>query len=257
MGRGNIVVFDSGLGGISVLRELKKLMPQEHFRYFGDSALAPYGTRPTEQVRRLTLERIRQLSDADTKAVVIACNTATSAAIEELRRTYPKRIIIGIEPALKLAAERFPGGRILVMATHVTLREEKFARLMQRFSDTHEIGKVPCPGLVELIEQGCLRGPQILGLLHGYLDPWLDRRVDAVVLGCTHYPFAREAIRQVVGPEVCILDGGEGTARETRRRLLEAGLLAQTGAGSVELQNSLDSPQMLERARWLLDLKEI
>ena len=156
-----------------------------------------------------------------------------------------------------LAAERFPGGRILVMATNVTLREEKFARLMQRFSDTHEIGKVPCPGLVELIEQGCLRGAQILGLLHGYLDPWLDRRVDAVVLGCTHYPFAREAIRQVVGPEVCILDGGEGTARETRRRLLEAGLLAQTGAGSVELQNSLDSPQMLERARWLLDLKEI
>ena len=254
---GNIVVFDSGLGGISVLRELRRLLPREDFLYFGDSALAPYGTRSTEEVRNLTLQRIADLSDDQTKAVVIACNTATSAAIEALREKYPDRIVIGIEPALKLAAERFPGGKILVMATNVTLREEKFARLMQRFADTHEIIKVPCPGLVELIEAGQLQGEQIQSLLMQHLGGHLEKKPDAVVLGCTHYPFAKKAIRQIMGDEVCILDGGEGTARETRRRLEAAGLLRKSGTGSVTLRNSLQNDQMLARAEYLLELEEI
>lgn len=251
---GNIVVFDSGLGGISVLRELRKLLPREDFLYFGDSALAPYGTRPTEQVRQLTLQRIAELMSPDTKAVVIACNTATSAAVTQLREQYPDRIIIGIEPALKLAADAFPGGRILVMATNVTLREEKFERLTQRFAATHQIVKVPCPGLVELIEQGKLRGAELQSLLQGYLQPHLGQKPDAVVLGCTHYPFVRSAIAGIVGDDVCILDGGEGTARETRRRLEAAGLLNQTGIGSVELRNSLDDPRILELSRRFLEL---
>lgn len=254
---GNIVVFDSGLGGISVLRELRRLLPREDFLYFGDSALAPYGTRPTEQVRQLTLQHIAALSQPDTKAVVIACNTATSAAISQLRQRYPDRIIIGIEPALKLAAESFPGGRILVMATNVTLREEKFERLTQRFAATHQIIKVPCPGLVELIEQGKLEGPELQNLLQRCLSPHLAQKIDAVVLGCTHYPFVRSAIARIVGGEVCILDGGAGTARETRRRLEAAGLLADGGTGSVVLQNSLQTPQILALSRRLLELEEI
>ena len=183
---GKILVFDSGLGGLSVLRQLRRLMPQENFLYFGDSAFAPYGTRPTQQVRKLTLARIGEWMDGETKAVVIACNTATAAAIETLRQVYPRQIIIGVEPALKLAAERFPGGRILVMGTEVTLREQKFATLMERFTPTHQIVKVPCPGLVECIEQGQLEGPAVDAVLTRCLGPHLQQPVDAVVLGCTH-----------------------------------------------------------------------
>ena len=235
---GKILVFDSGLGGLSVLRQLRRLMPQENFLYFGDSAFAPYGTRPTQQVRKLTLARIGEWMDGETKAVVIACNTATAAAIETLRQVYPRQIIIGVEPALKLAAERFPGGRILVMGTEVTLREQKFATLMERFTPTHQIVKVPCPGLVECIEQGQLEGPA----------------VDAVVLGCTHYPFVRRQIARRVGADAAIFDGGEGTARETMRRLAQRGLLRQGGEGSVTLRNSRSTPEILALSQRLLDL---
>lgn len=254
---GKILVFDSGLGGLSVLRELRKLLPRENFLYFGDSALAPYGGRPTQQVRKLTLERIAQLLDAQTKAVVIACNTATAAAISTLRQIYPERIVIGVEPALKLAAERFPQGRILVMGTEVTLREQKFSQLMERFTPTHQIVKVPCPGLVEQIEQGRLHGPQIDTVLARCLRPHLAQPADAVVLGCTHYPFVRQAISRLVGSHVEIFDGGLGTARETQRRLATAGLLNQTGQGSVRIRNSLNTPEIIARSYSLLERESL
>ena len=126
-----IAVFDSGLGGISVLRELRRQLPQERFLYFGDSANAPYGTRPTEEIRALTLKNAERLFSMGAKALVLACNTATSAAVDELRARYPEKIIIGIEPALKPAVDRHPNGKILVMATEATLRERKFAALME------------------------------------------------------------------------------------------------------------------------------
>ena len=134
-----IAVFDSGLGGISVLRRLIQVLPEDNFLYFGDSANAPYGSRPTEEIRSLTLENAEQLFSRGAKALVVACNTATSAAIDTLRERYPNRIIIGIEPALKLAVSRHPNGRILVMATDATLREKKFATLMERFGEQCEI----------------------------------------------------------------------------------------------------------------------
>ena len=251
---GKILVFDSGLGGLSVLRQLRRLMPQENFLYFGDSAFAPYGTRPTQQVRKLTLARIGEWMDGETKAVVIACNTATAAAIETLRQVYPRQIIIGVEPALKLAAERFPGGRILVMGTEVTLREQKFATLMERFTPTHRIVKVTCPGLVECIEQGQLEGPAVDAVLTRCLGPHLQQPVDAVVLGCTHYPFVRRQIARCVGADAAIFDGGEGTARETMRRLAQRGLLRQGGEGSVTLRNSRSTPEILALSQRLLDL---
>ena len=247
-----IAVFDSGVGGISVLRQLRKAMPRERFLYFGDSANAPYGSRPTRQVRELTLAAAEKLyTQYPVKALVIACNTATSAAIRQLRETYPERIIIGIEPALKLAADRFPGGRIGVMATQVTLREEKFQRLAMRFREGRKIYPIPAPGLVELIEAGKRDEPETREFLTRLLAPYIGR-LDALVLGCTHYPFAAPAIARVLGDRVALMDGGDGTARETRRRLAEAGLL-RTGQGEVIIENSKDDKKLIKLSWELLD----
>ena len=245
-----IAVFDSGVGGISVLRHLKRLLPSERFLYFGDSANAPYGTKTKEQVRALTFAAAEMLMTQGIKALVVACNTATSAAINDLRKAYPELIIIGIEPALKLAADKFPGGSLGVMATPMTLREEKFAGLMERFRDSCEIYKIPAPGLVELIEAGKADSPETEELLKELFAPY--PRLDALVLGCTHYPFAAKAISQVLGHDTVLLDGGDGTARETKRRLTEAGLL-RTGEGSVTFQNSKNSPELLALSEQLLD----
>ena len=234
-----IAVFDSGVGGLSVLRHLKKLLPNERYIYYGDCANAPYGSRTTEEVRALTLAAAEKLVlENHIKALVVACNTATSAAIGDLRAKYPELIIIGIEPALKLAADTFPGGRIGVMATEVTLREEKFDALMHRFDATCKVEKIPAPGLVELIEAGQTDSEKTHRLLQKILVPYIGK-LDALVLGCTHYPFAAKAIARVLDPEVALLDGGEGTARETKRRLEEAGLLCDgTISGYVILENS-------------------
>lgn len=248
-----IGVFDSGVGGISVLRHLRRLMPQERYLYFGDSANAPYGSRSTQQVRKLTLDAAERLfRENRIKALVLACNTATAAAVEQLRQQYPDRIIIGIEPALKVAADHFPGGRVGVMATEVTLREEKFDHLLHRFDENCTVAKIPAPGLVELVEGGKADSPEAEALLTQILSPYLGK-LDALVLGCTHYPFAAKAISRVLGEQVTLLDGGEGTARETRRRLEERGLLAEPEQqGQVEIQNSAGNPRLIALCRQLL-----
>ena len=248
-----IGVFDSGVGGISVLRHLRRLMPQENYVYFGDSANAPYGSRSTEEVRRLTLAAAEKLvNEHRIKALVVACNTATAAAVTQLRRRYP--LVIGIEPALKVAADHFPGGRVGVMATAVTLREEKFDTLLHRFDENCAVAKIPAPGVVELVEAGKADSPEMETLLQSILGPYRGR-LDALVLGCTHYPFAAPVIARVLGPEVSLLDGGEGTARETRRRLAAANLLREGAApGTVVLENSRRSPEILELCRHLLAL---
>ena len=246
-----IAVFDSGVGGISVLRQLRKLMPQEKFLYFGDTANAPYGSRPTSQVRALTLAAAEKLRrEYPVKALVVACNTATAAAIEQLRAAYPDFIVIGIEPALKLAADHFPGGRIGVMATQVTLREEKFDHLLHRFDRECTVTKIPAPGLVELIESGRGDGPECEAFLRDLLGPHIGK-LDALVLGCTHYPFVQRTIAKVLGPDTQLLHGGAGTARETKRRLEKADLL-RTGEGEVILLESQGNPAKIELARRLL-----
>lgn len=247
-----IAVFDSGVGGISVLRHLRRLMPGERYLYFGDSANAPYGSRSTEEVRALTLAAAEKLmTEYPVKALVLACNTATAAAVKDLREKYPERIIIGIEPALKVAADHFPGGRVGVMATEVTLREEKFDSLLHRFDENCSVAKIPAPGLVELIEHGEGSSPETEELLRKILTPYVGK-LDALVLGCTHYPFAAKAISRVLGEEVILLDGGEGTARETRRRL-EAVDLLENGEGEVVITNSLDDPEILQLSYQLLN----
>ena len=245
-----IAVFDSGVGGISVLRQLCRELPQERFLYFGDSANAPYGNRSVEQVRQLTLDAAKMLMGRNVKALVVACNTATAAAIELLRQTYPDEIIIGIEPAVKLAAGRYPQGHIGVMATQVTLRQERFEDLIARHGGTAAVERIPAPGLVELIEQGKADSPETEELLTGILAPWLGK-LDALVLGCTHYPFVKKVISRILGTKTELLDGSLGTARETRRRLEEAGLL-ENGPGALILENSLPDPRLKELALSLL-----
>ena len=243
-----IAVFDSGVGGISVLRHLRRILPGERFLYFGDSANAPYGSRSTEEVRALTLAAAKKLtSEYPIKALVIACNTATAAAVKQVRASYPELIVIGIEPALKVAADHFPGGRIGVMATEVTLREEKFDLLLHRFDENCTITKIPAPGLVQLVEAGKVDCPETDALLHTILDGYVGK-LDAVVLGCTHYPFAARAISRVLGDGVKLLEGGDGTARETKRRLAQAGLLEE-GRGEVVITNSSPDPAMV-RLSW-------
>ncbi len=245
-----IAVFDSGLGGISVLRHLRRVMPQERFLYFGDSANAPYGTRTKEEVKALTFAAAEKLMGRGIKALVVACNTATSAAISDLRVAYPDLIVIGIEPALKLAADKFPQGAIGVMATPMTLREQKFAALMARYDGQNRVYKLPAPGLVELIESGKADSPEADALLKNLFAP-LPEKLDALVLGCTHYPFAADSLRRVLGENVALLDGGDGTARETRRRLREADLL-RSGSGELIIENSRGG-SLLALSRELLD----
>ena len=234
-----IAVFDSGMGGVSVLRELIKTMPEEDFYYFGDSKNAPYGTKSTEKVRELTIAHTEDFMKMGAKGVVIACNTATSAAVRVLRLMYPELPLVGIEPAVKPAAEKYPQGNILVMATPITIREEKLHHLIEKFGGHANVMPLACPGLMDFVEAGNIDSPELYGFLRDLLEPY-QKNLDAVVLGCTHYPFVRKVIERIVGDQVEIFDGGAGTAREMRRRLAVDGLLREaTGRqGKIEFHNS-------------------
>ena len=238
-----IAVFDSGVGGISVLRQLHAQMPNERYLYFGDSANAPYGSRSTQEIRDLVLHTAKLLISRGIKALVVACNTATAAAIDLLRQTYPELIIVGIEPALKPAARNFPGQTVGVLATPVTLREEKFQHLVALCRDQCQVIKLAAPGLSNLVEAGKADSPEAEALLHTLLDPWKGK-LSALVLGCTHYPFAANTIQKVAGAKVALLDGGAGTAAETRRRLAQADLLYD-GPGCILWENSAGDPYLL------------
>lgn len=245
-----IGVFDSGLGGISVLKELVALMPEERYLYFGDSANAPYGKRTTQQVRQLTLDAAARMMQRGLKALVVACNTATSAAICQLRETYPELVVVGIEPAVKLAAEQFPKGHIGVMATEVTLREEKLAHQLERFPEV-TVERIAAPGLVELIERGKQDSEETYALLSEALSPYVGK-LDALVLGCTHYPFARKQIAEIIGKRTLLFDGGAGTARQTMR-CLEQRDLRNRENGCIQMENSSGDPGMIARGMALLE----
>lgn len=248
-----IAVFDSGVGGISVLRKLLRVLPNERYLYFGDSANAPYGTRPREEVERLTLAAAEKLMARGVKAFVIACNTATSAAYEALRKKYPDTIVVGIEPALARAAELYPGGTVGVLATPRTLDGDRFRASKDRFENTVRVIPLPAPGLMELVEAEKGDSPQADELLRGILGPYVGK-LDAILLGCTHYPFAQNAISRVMGPDTELLDGAVLTAEETRRALTEHGLLYR-GPGEVVIENSMPGERMISLARRMAGLE--
>lgn len=220
-----IAVFDSGMGGISVLKELISVLPNENFIYFGDTANAPYGVKSADKVRELTFFVYERLKNEGIKAFVIACNTATSVAVASLREKYPNDIIIGVEPALKPAVRCCENPTVAVLATPLTLKEEKFAFLLEKFGTGAKVIPFACPGLVEFVERGEIEGDDLHRFLCELLSPLKEEKLDAVVLGCTHYPFVKAEISAILGESVQIFDGSLGTALNTRRRLEENGLI--------------------------------
>lgn len=249
-----IAVFDSGVGGISVLKELLKLLPNENFIYFGDSKNAPYGTKTPEQIKTLSRKNTDFLLSKGAKAIVIACNTATSVAADELRRLHPSIPIIGIEPAVKPAVLYKIHPTVIVMATPVTLSQDKFNELARRYDNAADIIALPCPDLVELIESGCVEGPEMDAFLAKLLAPFKYLKVDSVVLGCTHYPHIKDAISKAFDHKATIFDGGSGTARETKRRLEEIGMLNdQPQKGELHILNSLDTKEIMDLSYFLLN----
>lgn len=249
-----IGVFDSGVGGISVLGTLTKVMPNEDFIYFGDSANAPYGEKSAEKVREISHSVVEKLLDMGAKAIVIACNTATSAGAESLRKAYPDVPIIGMEPAVKPAALSGDHPTVLVMATPLTIRETKLRSLIDRYSEKADFIDVPCHGLVELIERGVTEGGEMDHLIESLLAPHVKgRKIDAAVLGCTHYIHARDAIKKALGKDTAIFDGALGTARETLHRLEAFDLVNPSAkAGSVDIFNSSNKNELLELSGKLL-----
>lgn len=248
-----IAVLDSGVGGISVLRELVRIMSQENYIYFGDSKNAPYGSKTKSEVLSLTRQNLAYLKERGIKALVIACNTATSAAAKALREENPDLIIVGIEPAIKPAAEICEKPRVLVMATELTLREEKFKSLVNRFSGKGEFIPLPCHGLVELIERGDLESAEIDEYFTKLFAPYKDQKIDGIVLGCTHYPHVKSMIAKHFPADVKIIDGGDGTARHTQRKLEESDLLSTSSErGDIKILNSSDNEEMIEISKNLL-----
>lgn len=241
-----IGVFDSGVGGISVLKELYMLMPNENYIYYGDSKNAPYGTKSDEEIEKLTRCAIKKLTDMNVKAVVIACNTATSVAAGKLRDILSIPVV-GIEPAVKPAASNHPGKKIIVMATPVTLRKEKFLHLMDSYKSDADIIPLPCPGLVELIERGNEAFAETAQYLKDLFKPFEGERIGAIVLGCTHYPHIADIIKNSFSYEVDIIDGGRGTAKETKRQLDALGALNENQTkGNIRFISSAESSSETE-----------
>ncbi len=241
-----IGVFDSGVGGIGTLAALRRELPQESFLFYGDTANAPYGTKSRDEVMSCVNRIMNHLLAQDVKAVVIACNTATAVAAAELRARYVLPII-GIEPALKPAHEMRWKGSILVMATPMTLKLEKFHALYERYGE----GAIPlpCPGLMELVEREA--DEEARRYLLELFAPYDLTKVDAVVLGCTHYVFLRPVLAQILPETVSVLDGNDGTARQLRRVLAARDLLSD-GQGSVQLETSGTPALVLPVMRRLL-----
>lgn len=217
-----IGVMDSGFGGVNVLATAARRLPDEDFIFLGDNLHAPYGDRTPEEVLRYTREAVHTLIELHCKAIVIACNTATSAAAATLRQTLTLPII-GMEPALKPASMLPNDGSVLVMATAMTLKLDKFHQLMDRYGKNAI--PVPCPGLVELIEAGEMDGPNIQAKLRELLSPYLQKPVKAIVLGCTHYVFLKRALTAYLPQGISLVDGNEGTARQLQKQLMLRNLL--------------------------------
>ena len=221
---GRIAVVDSGAGGLSVLSTLLRAIPEASFLYFGDTAYAPYGEKEEEWIRARTHAIARMLRALGASEIVLACNTMTAAAARSLRETDPAFPVIGMEPALKSAADA-GCKEVLVLATEVTLRLAKYHVLEEKWGAQTNVHSVPCPGLAGRIEQGNWDAPDLTEMLHSLIGEW-SGRVDGVVLGCTHYPFVKDRIRDILG-NVLFFDGRDGTARETKRRAEAAGILTK------------------------------
>jgi glutamate racemase len=246
MEKAPIGVFDSGVGGLTVLRELRLRLPQEDFLYVADQAHVPYGPRALEEVRRFSFGIAAFLIGHGAKLIVVACNTISSAALQPLRKAYPRLPFVGMEPAVKPAAEESTSGKIGVIATEATFQGELFASVVNRYGRGVQVITRTVPGLVERIEAGQVEGPELETLLRQRLQPLVDAGVDELVLGCTHYPFVIRALQNAVGPDMRIIDPSPAVARQTEQVLTDRLLLAAGGAGTAAAYTSGD-PEALRR----------
>lgn len=222
-----IGVFDSGLGGISVLHEIRHLLPAESLIYIADSAHVPYGEKSPEFIIQRSVAISEFLLAQPVKAIVVACNTATAAAVTELRQRWPELLIVGMEPAVKPAVQASHTGKIGVLATTGTLRSARFAALLERFASDVEVIMQPCPGLVELIETGQLESPATRALLSRYVEPLLRAGCDTLILGCTHYPLVKPLLQSLIPSHVQLIDTGAAVARRLQSELGKQGLLTE------------------------------
>jgi glutamate racemase len=244
--RAPIGIFDSGVGGLSVVGELRTVLPHEEFVYLADAAYCPYGDRPLEEIRGRSLDVARFLVRQDAKLIVVACNSASGAALETLRESLNVPIV-GMEPAVKPAALTTRNGRVGVLATAATLQAERFDRLMANYAGDVEVVPQPAPGLVELVERGTTTGAEARAVLEPLLEPLRAARVDTVVLGCTHYPFLRSEISDILGPGVAVIDTGAAVARQVERVLTERDAKHPDGSGDLRIFTTGD-PNRVARA---------
>lgn len=263
-----IAIFDSGVGGISVLRAIREQMPEESIIYFGDQGHVPYGSRSIDQIRNFSEAITRFLLEQDAKIIVVACNTASAAALKHLRERFPDTQFVGMEPAVKPAAEHTQTGKVGVLATPATFQGALYTSVVERFANGVELFQDTCPGLVQQIEQGKLTGNETRRILEDALRPMLEKNIDTVVLGCTHYPFVIPLIKQIVGENVRVIDPAPSVAKQAGR-LLEAGEMKNRfgSKGNITFYTSGDAsalksllPMLLgesgeaQKVEWLNDL---
>jgi glutamate racemase len=248
-----IGIFDSGVGGLSVLRAIREQMPEESLLYFGDQVHIPYGSRPMEQIRDFCEAITEFLLAQGAKIIVVACNTASAAALKHLRERFRDVQFVGMEPAVKPAAEQTQTGKVGVLATPATFQGELYASVVERFANGVELFQDTCNGLVQQIEQGNLEGADTRHILENALLPMLRRNIDTVVLGCTHYPFVIPLIQEIVGARVRVIDPAPAVARQTARLLEARGARNPSGSmGSLKLYTSGDPAALQSLSSTLL-----
>jgi len=237
-----IGIFDSGVGGLTVLAELARILPSGRFLYFADSGHAPYGEKSGKEILERSRAVTEWLIDRGARLLLVACNTATSSAIGVLRKGCDLPVV-GMEPALKPAVETAPPGTIAVLGTPFTIRERKYLGLLERYQRERKILSVPCPGLVELVERDRPGGPEIQKRLHRIIGDLPVSEISGVVLGCTHFVYLRPALRSLLGDGVRFYDGNAGTARQVMRMLQKKGLLNERAQGGdpCDLQITIDT----------------
>jgi glutamate racemase len=260
-------IFDSGVGGLSVLRAIRAQMPEEEVLYFGDQVHIPYGPRPMEQIRNFCEAITEFLLEKDAKIIVVACNTASAAALKYLRERFPDVQFVGMEPAVKPAAEHTSTGKVGVLATPATFQGALYASVVERFANGVELFQNTCTGLVQEIEQGNLDGKETRKILDHALLPMLEKNIDTVVLGCTHYPFVIPLVQEIVGEKVRVIDPAPAVAKQVKRLLEASGMKSQaTTRGEVRFYTSGEPaalksilPKLLgevgeiERVEWIND----
>jgi glutamate racemase len=234
-------IFDSGIGGLTVTRSIRQALPRERLLYFGDTAHMPYGQRSLEEVRAFSMAITEALLEQGCKLIVVACNTASGAALRHLRERWPAVPFVGMEPAVKPAAELTRSGVVGVIATTATFQTEVYASVVERFGRDVRVLHQACPGLVTAIEAGELDTPATEALLRGWLEPMMAEGIDALVLGCTHYPIVRPLIERIVGPAVRVIDPAPAVARQVGALLQKHELQAPSGAqGGLSCHTSGD-----------------